>query len=76
MYIIKEEVVNRNHGSIQDEWRLLGNQEELKSEEIQYLNKICIPKIYMKQIQSIDGRIHFEVELEPHEMRLIYIYEY
>lgn len=75
-YIIKEEVVNRNHGSIQDEWRLLGNQEELKSEEIQYLNKICIPKIYMKQIQSIDGRIRFEVELEPHEMRLIYIYEY
>lgn len=76
IYIIKEEVVNSGNGSIQDEWRLLGNQEELKKEEIQYLKNICIPKMYIKQMQSQERKLRFTVELEPHEMRLIYVYEY
>lgn len=75
-YIIKEEVINSNNGSIQDEWRLLGNQEELGKEEIQYLKNICIPKIYIRHTRSEERKIHFQVELEPHEMRMIYISEY
>lgn len=76
IYIVKEEVINSKAGSIQDEWQLLGNQEELGSGEITYLKNMCIPKLYMKQTVSVGGEINFSVVLEPHEMRMIYIYKY
>lgn len=37
---------------------------------------ICIPKIYIRHVRSEDRRICFQVEMEPHEMRMIYISEY
>ena len=75
-YLIKEEVVNSTSGSIQDEWKSLGNQEELGKSEIQYLRNVCIPKIFMKQFTCVEGRLSFHIELEPHEMRLIHISPY
>ena len=51
-YMIKEEVINSSSGSIQNEWQLLSNQEELGKEEIQYLKNICIPKIYIRHVRS------------------------
>ena len=75
-YMIKEEVINSSSGSIQNEWQLLSNQEELGKEEIQYLKNICIPKIYIRHVRSEDRKICFQVEMEPHEMRMIYISEY
>jgi beta-xylosidase len=72
-YTIKIRSVNRNFGSIQDEWKTLGNQEELGKSEIQYLKNVCIPKIFMKQLTCVEGRLSFHIELEPHEMRLIHI---
>jgi len=75
-YLIKEEVVNSMNGSIQDEWKTLGNQEELGKSEIQYLKNVCIPKIYMKQFTCVEGKLDFHIELEPHEMRLIHISPY
>ena len=73
-YLIKEEVVNGSSGSVQDEWKTLGNQEELRKSEIQYLKNICIPRIHMKQFVCTEGRLRFHIELEPHEMRLIHIF--
>lgn len=73
-YFIKEEVVNENYGSIQNEWQALGNQEELGKTEIQYLKNICVPKLYMRHFRCMGGRLDFQIEMEPHEMRLIYIY--
>ena len=75
-YLIKEEVVNSLNGSIQDEWKTLGNQVELGKSEIQYLRNVCIPKIFMKQFTCVEGRLSFHIELEPHEMRLIHISPY
>lgn len=75
-YLIKEEVVNHYNGSIQDEWKILGNQEELGKPEIQYLKNICIPRIYMKRFVCVEGKLSFRIELEPHEMRLILISPY
>lgn len=76
IYLLKEEVVNNKNGSIQDEWRLLGNQEELGSGEIRYLKNICIPKLFMEHVVCVDGKLSFDVMLEPHEIRMIYIYKY
>ena len=56
-YMIKEEVINSSSGSIQNEWQLLSNQEELGKEEIQYLKNICIPKIYIRHVRSEDRKI-------------------
>lgn len=75
-YLIKEEVVNSSHGSVQDEWKILGNQEELGKPEIQYLKSICIPRIYMKNFICVEGKLRFRIELEPHEIRLIHISPY
>ena len=45
-------------------------------EEIHYLKNICIPKIYIHHERSENHKIKFQVELEPHEMRMVYINEY
>ena len=72
-YLVSEEVVNNDNGSVQDEWQNLGNQEELGKAEIQYLKNICIPRIHKKQLICADGKLSFHIEMEPHEMRLIHI---
>ncbi len=73
IYSIKEEVVNSFNGNVQNEWALLGNQEELGKSETQYLKSVCIPRIYMKQLVCVEGKLNFDIKLEPHEMRLIHI---
>lgn len=75
-YMIKERVINENHGSILNEWQALDYEEDLGSEDIQYLKQICVPKVLMKHTVCRGTQLNIHVKLEPHEMRLIHIYKY
>lgn len=70
-YIVRHDVVNREHGSILDEWTALSCIETPSRDDIQYLKAICRPKKYLEHIEAKDGCIRMKCVLKPLEMRLI-----
>jgi xylan 1,4-beta-xylosidase len=69
-YRIKELKLNREHGSILDEWLNFGAVDGMKPDEIEYLKQICVP--YMKvEYENVENNlIKLNGKLKPHEVRL------
>lgn len=69
-YRVKELKLNRDHGSILDEWLKFGVVDDIKPDEVDYFKQICVP--YMKVEHSVveNHSIVLKGELQPHEVRL------
>jgi xylan 1,4-beta-xylosidase len=69
-YRVKELKLNRDHGSILDEWLEFGVVDDMKPDEVDYFKQICVP--YMKVEHSLvdNHSIVLNGELQPHEVRL------
>ncbi|MDR4946735.1 GH39 family glycosyl hydrolase [Neobacillus cucumis] len=69
-YRVKELKLNRDHGSVLDEWLKFGAVDDMKLDEVEYLKQICVP--YMKvEHHVVEGNsIVLKGELQPHEVRL------
>lgn len=75
-YRIKKYVLNREHGSIFDEWLNMNAIFNIKKDEIDYLKQICIPKQNVFYVESID-ELRLESYLSPHEVNFYEItFEY
>ena len=74
-YVIKRHIVNREHGSVMDEWKRLGFEPVMRSNDIDYMKNICIPRIQMEHRTAENGEIFLEAELKAHEMLLLHIYK-
>lgn len=72
-YRVKKLKLNREHGSVLDEWFNIGQASDLKQDEIEYLKQICIPELKIEKIMVNDESIVLREELQPHEISL---YEY
>lgn len=66
-YRIKKYILNREHGSIFDEWLNMNTIYDIKKDEIEYLKQICMPKQTVYYIESID-ELQIESQLTPHEV--------
>lgn len=69
-YRVKELKLNRDHGSVLDEWLKFGMVDDIKADEVDYFKQICVP--YMKVGHSLveNYSIVLKGELQPHEVRL------
>ena len=74
-YLISKHYVNSTHGSVLDEWNRLNCAKNMRFSDIQYLKQICIPHIITSQVNSINGCLHFSVELDPAEFSLIHLHQ-
>lgn len=75
-YRVKKYTLNREHGSIFDEWLNMNTIYNMKKDEIDYLKQICVPKQTVVYIESID-ELKLESCLSPHEVNLYEItFEY
>ncbi|WP_160689666.1 helix-turn-helix domain-containing protein [Clostridium sp. C2-6-12] len=75
-YRIKKYILNREHGSIFDEWLNMNSIYNIKKDEIEYLKQICVPKQKVFYVESID-ELKVESCLSPHEVNLYEItFEY
>ncbi|MBQ9031695.1 MAG: helix-turn-helix domain-containing protein [Parasporobacterium sp.] len=74
-YVIKRHVVNQESGSVIDEWKRLGYEPEMRSNDIQYMKNICVPRIRMEHRVAEKGMIYLEAQMQPHEMLLLHIYK-
>lgn len=69
-YRVKELKLNRNHGSVLDEWLKFGAVDELKPDEVAYLRQICVPFMKVEYSSVVNNSIVLKGELQPHEVRL------
>ncbi|MDF2672932.1 MAG: helix-turn-helix protein [Clostridiales bacterium] len=75
-YRIKKYTLNRQHGSIFDEWLKMNAIYNLRKAEIDYLKQICVPQQTISYIESVE-ELKIESILEPHEVNLYEItFEY
>jgi len=75
-YRIKKYILNREHGSIFDEWLNMNSTYNIKKDEIDYLKQICVPKQTVFYLESIN-ELKLESCLSPHEVNFYEItFEY
>lgn len=74
IYVVKMDVINSHHGSIQNKWIDINMESELTRKEMKYLRASSISDISIQEIESRDGCLVFDTELEPNEIRYVHIY--
>ncbi len=74
IYVVKTNILNNHHGSIQDKWIGMNMESELTRKELNYLRMSSVSDISIKEIECVDRNIDFCMELEPNEIRYVHIY--
>ncbi|MGN1193345.1 MAG: helix-turn-helix domain-containing protein [Dorea sp.] len=72
-YVVKQKRINKNYGSIQDEWSQLNMTSELTMDEMEYLKKINAPKLSIQEVETADRKLELDILLEPNEIQHLYI---
>ena len=72
-YKIKTYSVSDRHGSIQEEWKNMGQTSDLTKSEVEYVKRISVPHIQIKEESVIDSTLEFVMELLPQEIQYIHI---
>ena len=74
-YVIKRHTVNQYYGSVMDEWKRLGYEQEMRGNDIEYLKNVCVPHIRMEHRVAEEGQLYLESHMQAHEMLLLHIYK-
>ncbi|MDE6441321.1 MAG: helix-turn-helix domain-containing protein [Clostridia bacterium] len=69
---VREHILNQKHGSAFDEWVRMGAP-KLNVESIEYLKRICVPKLEIRNENFDNGILSIHADLEPLEVRFIEI---
>jgi Beta-xylosidase len=73
-YTIKTRTVSKENGSVLDEWVRMGLSDNLNSQDIDYLERICVPRISIETTGISNNCIHLETILQANEIKHIHIY--
>ncbi len=75
-YTIKKRSLNRQSGSVLDEWGRLGYETKLNRDDVKYLQAISVPRIEMERVATDAQRnMALKVKLDPQEVVLLHIYK-
>lgn len=75
-YTIKKRSLNKQSGSVLDEWERLGYETKLNREDVKYLQAISVPRIEMERVATDAFRnLSIKVKLQPQEVVLLHIYK-
>ena len=75
-YTVKKRSLNKQSGSVLDEWGRLGYETKLNREDVKYLQAISVPRIEMERVATDSYRdLEIKVKLEPQEVVLLHIYK-
>lgn len=76
MYYMKKRTLNRQNGSILNEWGKFEYDIKLTREDVKYLEGISSPTLFQSKVNVSGGdhALDMKVVLEPHEISLIHIF--
>ncbi|MCF0127741.1 MAG: hypothetical protein HUJ70_04185, partial [Pseudobutyrivibrio sp.] len=72
-YLVRIYAVNQKFGSIQDLWMQMSTDAELAAEDLEYLERVSIPRMTTQLISTKNGRIAFDLILEPNEICYVHM---
>ncbi len=72
-YTMRMFSISQKFGSIQDLWKEVNVEGEMTPEDIRYLERITTPRLQHRYCEEKGGKLRFDVELEPNEMKFIHI---
>ena len=70
-YRIKFLRVNRENGSLWEEWIRMSGPQQVDTEELDYLRNRCAPQMTISTLKEKNGKIAFTTVLEPNEIQMI-----
>lgn len=73
VYLVKSRQINADYGSIQNEWQDLNVKSHLNVDELDYLNKITMPKLTFQETIVEKNRLKIDILLQPNEIQYLYI---
>lgn len=68
--------VNQTMGSILHEWLSLDLTLEMRLQEYEYLQRICIPHLFIEKRIAHGGVLAFDVDLAPNEITYLHVTEF
>jgi beta-xylosidase/AraC-like DNA-binding protein len=74
VYVVKTNLLNSHHGSIQDKWMDMNMESNLTRKEMEYLRMSSHSDIFARKCESQNGCLDLEWEMEPNEIRYVHIY--
>lgn len=74
IYRVKQRLLDRDHGSVLDEWENLGKVAELDVRDIEYLRGVCKPHLSISDFPVTNHEIQITCELEPNAIESIHIF--
>lgn len=72
-YEIKVHAINKNYGSVQDEWIRMACPGNLIQEDINYLKQVCVPRVSINHIESKEGELIFSTQMAANEIQFIQV---
>jgi beta-xylosidase/AraC-like DNA-binding protein len=72
-YNVKTYSINRENGSVLDEWIRMDESSDLGKDEIEYLKRISTPRLSLKKCAVNEAVLNLEVTLTPNEFKIIHI---
>ena len=74
VYQIKTRVVDEENGSVLNEWERMGYTDELTANDIDYLRKICVPRIQVEEVTVENGILEISSQLKANAISFIHVY--
>lgn len=74
-WLYREEILNREVGSVYDNWISMGANRNLSSVDIEYLIAISQPKIIYGRCEVKENTYNINILMKPFEIRLIEVYK-
>lgn len=72
-YKVKSYSISDLHGSVQEEWKNMGTASSLSKHEVDYLRRICIPHIQIREYTVAQSELEFHAKMHPQEIQYIHI---
>lgn len=72
-YQIKIYQVGLQAGSVLEAWAEMEYQPDLSRHDIQYLQRVCGPKLTIRTAEAEQGVLNLDIELQANEIRLLHI---
>ncbi len=73
-YYVKKRSVNKDHGSIIDEWAKFDNDSKLERMDIKYLQEMCVPDLSRTRCRSKGNVLSLEVDMQAEEFCILHVF--
>ncbi len=73
-YIVKTRLLDREHGSVEDEWNRMGRIDFLDRRDVEYLRRISVPRILVTRQEVRDGLLRLTLTLPPNAIGNIHVF--